>query len=414
MTACRIRVGRDSPSTGSFEWVTLDGNGSVLESGASPLQPPPAKGACELLVASDLVLLDRIPAPAAQQRRISSALRFLVEDSAIPDPERLHVAAAPAPAPAKDTLCVGIVDRQWMAQMLARLERSGLSARSAYPECLLPELRTRAWTVVWNGEASFARTGEMDGFALDNPDHGEAPVALRLALDEARNAAAAPERLIVRVAAGVAPPDTEQWSAGLGVPVELGPLWRWAEVRRKPALDLLQGEFAPHAIDSDWTRMLRGPAILAGALLVVSSCGIAVDWGAKSHERRALQTEMEGIFRSAFGENAVVVDASLQMDRALAQLRRQSGQPGADDFLALFGAASDRLLDPAKHRIESLSYGSGALTLSIRPIDPAQFGAQFNEMRAKTSIPGLDIKLESAQSSGKFNLQVTASLGGGK
>lgn len=186
MTTCRIRVARDTPSTGSFEWASVDGNETVLDSGTAPLRQPPA-GTCELLIANDLVLLDRIPAPAAQARRISSALRFLVEDSAIPDPERLHVVAASASA--KDTLSVGIVDRQWMEQMLARLERSGLIARSAYPECLLPELLPQAWTVVWNGEGGFARTGEVEGFALDRTDHGEVPVSLRLALDAARSAA---------------------------------------------------------------------------------------------------------------------------------------------------------------------------------------------------------------------------------
>jgi len=412
MTTCRIRLGRDSPATGSFEWVTLDGNGSVLESGTAPLRQPPFTGACELLIASDLVLLDRVPAPAAQQRRISSALRFLVEDSAIPDPERLHVVAGNSPA--RDTLCVGIVDRQWMEQMLGRLEHSGLIARSAYPECLLPELLPRTWTVVWNGDESFARTGDVEGFALDSTEHGEAPVSLRLALDEARNAASIPERLIVRVAAGAAPPDAEQWSTALGIPVELGPEWRWAGARRKPGLDLLQGEFAPRAMERDWTRVLRRPAILAGVLAIIGGCGIALDWSAKAHERGALQTEMEGIFRSAFGENAVVVDAPLQMDRALAQLRRQSGQLGAEDFLALFSAVSDRLLDPAKHRIESLAYVNGALSLSIRPNDAAQFSAQFNEMRAKASIPGLEIKLEPAESSGKFSLQVTAGPGSGR
>lgn len=405
MTTCRIRLGRDSPSSGSFDWAIVDDNGTVLDSGAAPLRQPPT-GACELLIASDLVLLERIPAPAAQQRRISSALRFLVEESAIPDPERLHVAAAATSA--KDTLSVGIIDRQWMEQVLARLERSGLIARSAYPECLLPELPPKAWTLVWNGDNSFARTGGVAGFALDSTDNGELPVSLRLALDEARGAASAPERLVLRVAVGVAPPDAEKWSTVLGIPVELGPEWRWTDARGKPGLDLLQGEFAPRTIDRGWTRALRRPVILAATLAAVSVFGIAADWAAKAHERRTLLAEMQGIFRTAFGESAVVVDAPLQMNRALAQLRRQAGHIGADDFLALFGAVADRLLDPAKHRIESIAYGNGALTLFLRPNDAAQFSTQFNAMRAMTPIAGLDIKLESAESSGRISLRVTS------
>jgi len=404
MMTCRIRLGRDSPSSGCFDWAIVDNDGTVLDSGAAPLQPPPA-GACELLIASDLVLLDRIAAPAAQQRRIASSLRFLVEESAIPDPERLHVAAAATSA--KDMLSVGIIDRQWMEQVLARLERSGLIARAAYPECLLPELPPNGWTLVCNGDNSFARTGVVAGFALDSPEDGEVPVSLRLALDEARSAASAPERLVLRVAAGVAPPDAEKWSALLGLPVESGPEWRWTEAQGKPGLDLLQGEFAPRSMDRGWTGALRRPVVLAAALAAVGVFGVAAEWGAKAHERRTLLAEMRGLFRTGFGEGAVVVDAHLQMSRALAELRRQAGHVGADDFLFLFGAVADRLLDPAKHRIESIAYGNGTLTLSVRPNDAAQFSTQFNAMRAMLPIPGLEITLQSAESSGSISLRVT-------
>ena len=94
MTLCCIRAGRDSPVTGAFDWAILDDNRTVLDSGSAPLRSPPAKSECELLLASELVLMEEVTVSAAQQRRLSSSLRFLVEDIAIPDPERLHVAAA--------------------------------------------------------------------------------------------------------------------------------------------------------------------------------------------------------------------------------------------------------------------------------------------------------------------------------
>ena len=192
MTLCRIRAGRDSAITGAFDWAILDDNRTVLDSGSAPLRLPPAKSECELLLASELVLLEEITVSAAQQRRLSSSLRFLVEDMAISDPERLHVAAVRGAG--KNILHVGIVDRQWMEQILGRLERSGVTVRAAYPECLLPDLPARGWTVAWNGAQSFARTGEFHGFVLDLAGEGEVPVALRLALDEARARASAPER----------------------------------------------------------------------------------------------------------------------------------------------------------------------------------------------------------------------------
>jgi general secretion pathway protein L len=410
MTTCRVRLERDSPATGSFEWVILDARGSAIERGASLLQPPPTGGACELVIASELVLLETIPAPAAQQRRISAALRFLVEDSAIPEPEQLHVAAGITPA--KDVLSVAIVDRQWMKGALALLERSRLVVRSAYPECLLPERLPRTWTVVWNGEQSFVRTGESEGLALDANDEGGPPISLRLALDRARDAASVPERLVLRTVHGITAPAVEQWSATLGVTVELGPEWHWAHAQGRPALDLLQGEFAPRVTERNWSRVLRRPALLAGALVVLMSCGMAMDWAVKAGERKVLLAQMQEIYRRAFGDNAVVVDAPLQMTRALDQLRRQSGEFSADDFVPLFAKVADRLLDPAKHRIESIAYGDGVLTVSVRPNNASQFSTLFGEMRANTSIPGVDVKLEAVESAGTISLRATANPGG--
>lgn len=406
MTACRIRVGRDTAATGSFEWATLDRDGAVLSTGQSNLGKPPVTGECEVVIASDLVLLERVAAPAAQQRGVSSALRFLVEDSAIPDPERLHV--APESTPTKDALCVGIIDQQWLAQMLSRLERAGFDARSVYPECLVPRLLPRTWTVVWNGSDSFARTGEVEGFVLDRADHGDVPISLLLAVDSARKSGSCPETIVLRAAAGIPLPNTQRWTAAIGIPIKQGSVWRWADVQRQPGLDLLQGEFAPRGIERDWLRRLGRPAMLAGALLVVGSFGIAADWWAKVRERRMLVAEMHGIYRETFGEGAVVVDAPLQMSRALAELRQRSGHAGPTDFLALLGPVADRLLDPAKLRINSVSYENGTLTVSLRPHDSAPAAVLLDELRAKTPLQGLNIRVETAGETGKSTVRLMA------
>jgi len=406
MTACRIRVGRETPVTGAFEWATLDGGGAVLRTGVSNLRQPSVGGECEVVVASDLVLLERVAAPAAQQRRVSSALRFLAEESAIPDPERLHVAAESAPA--RDTLCVAIVDQQWLAQTLSGLERAGLVARAAHPECLTAELLPHAWTVVCNGNDSFARTGEAEGFALEGTDRMNVPHSLRIALEGARKAGDSPREIVVRTAAENTLPDLERWAATLGIPVKQGPAWRWAAARGRAGIELLQGQFAPRRTEQQWVQRLRRPAILACALLVVASAGIAADWAAKARERRALLAEMSAVYRETFGERAVVVDAPLQMSRALAELRQRSGQAGPTDFLVLLGAVAERLLDPRKLQIGEISYDGGTLTVSLGPRDPAQTDSLLAELRAALPVQGLDIRVERADAAAKSGLRVTA------
>ena len=400
MTTYRIRVTRDTPVSGAFEWVTLGEQGELLASGSANLAQPPVTGPCEVVLASDLVSLERVAVPPSQQRKLGSALRYLVEELALPDPERLHVAAAPAPE--RGALCLGIVDRQWLRSLLEKLAGAKLSATAAYPETLLPTLLPHTWTVVWLGGEGFVRTSENEAVALDATQRDGAPRNLRLALEQASVADSRPQTVVVRCGRGAVPPHIKAWSRALEVPVEAGPEWSWSDAQRRPPLDLLQGEFAARFVAAPWLRRLRRPAILAAALLALGSIALALDWWAKVRERDALLAEMRTVYRETFGERATVVDPPLQMGRALADLRQRAGHVGPADFVALLGVAAELLPDPAG-RIEALAYDGTALTVTLRP---AAQEALLKELRGKIPPRGYEVTQQAAPGGGGMTLRL--------
>ena len=158
----------------------VDGRAWAREAGASALAIPPRGRSCEAASGAELVLLGRVSVPAAQQRRLQTALRFLAEDSLVPDPARVHVAAAASPQ--KDVLHVGIVDRDQLAQALGRLGRSGITPVAADPGTLRPPLEPRAWGVGCNSGGTFLPTRELEWGALASAAGGQSPVGLRLKL----------------------------------------------------------------------------------------------------------------------------------------------------------------------------------------------------------------------------------------
>ncbi|HWM44266.1 MAG TPA: type II secretion system protein GspL [Burkholderiales bacterium] len=402
MTTCRIRVTRDTPVSGALEWMTISKQGEMLASGSTNLAQPAVAGPCEVILASDLVSLERVAVPPSQQRRLGSALRYLVEELALPDPERLHVAAAPAPE--RGVLYLGIVDRQWLRSLLDKLAGAKLSATGAYPETLLPTLLPHTWTVVWLGGEGFVRTGENEAVALDAPQGDGAPSNLRLALEQARVAGTQPHALVVRCCRNAAPPDLEAWSSALGVSVEPGPEWNWSDAQHRPPLDLLQGEFAARSGAPPWLRRLQRPAILAATLLALGSIALALDWWAKVRERDALLAEMHAVYRETFGERAVVVDAPLQMGRALADLRQRAGHVGPGDFPALLGVAAD-LLPGGSRLVEALAYDGATLTVTLRPGAAQQAGGLLKESRGKLP-PGYELTQQESPAGGGVTLRL--------
>ncbi|HSG76689.1 MAG TPA: type II secretion system protein GspL [Burkholderiales bacterium] len=406
MSTLRIRVARDTPVSGEFRWARLDAPPGTPAAGSANLAEPGVTGPCELVLAGDLVLLERVAVPRSQQKRLGESLRYLAEEMALQEPERLHVAAAPGPN--RDSLCLGVIERQWLQQLLARLQRAGLVAESAYPETLLPALAPRTWTVVWGGNESFVRTGEHDASMLDLAEAGAAPTALRLALEQARARGDAPQALVVRCAPEVATPDLAAWSQSLDLPVEDGPAWHWSSAQPRPAFELLQGEFQSRRGAGAWVQRLRAAAVLAIALGAINSVALALDWHAKARERDALLAQMRGLYRETFGEGAVVVDAPLQMQRALAQLRERSGRAGPSDFVTLASIAAGVLPPASQRQLERIAYDAGTLTLTLRSAAGQPPTALPAVLRARGAPPGYEVRIEPPGSSGTLTVRLKA------
>lgn len=397
MTTCRIRVTRETLDTGRFDWAVRDESGAVAASGQSGLENPAVSGECELILASDLVLLAQVAPPNARVRRHGQALRYLVEEAVVSDPDQVHVAVETTAS--GEAVTVAVVDRRSFAELLARFERAGILPVRAYPEPLLVKAMAATWTVVLNGEDRFARTAAAYGFVLDEVAPEEPPAALRLALDRVRGSALAPERIVVRTGTGLAPPPLERWSSQLGVDVRAGDPWHWSAENHEPEIDLLQGEFAPRAAATGLRRRLRRSAMLASALALLYCAGVAFDWAAKASERRRLMAEMSAIHRETFGEGTPIVDAPLQMSRVLADLRRRAGQPAPDDFLVLLAAVAEGLPEPLAHRVETIAYEKGVLTVSLRLRDRAHSETLVERLRRSVApVNGPRLQIDAAAS----------------
>ena len=136
--------------------------------------------------------------------------------------------------------------------------------------------------------------------------------------------------------------------------------------------------------------------------VLACSLALALDWWAKVRERDALLAQMHAVYRETFGERAVVVDAPLQMGRALADLRQRAGHVGPGDFVALVGVAAELLPDPAG-RIEALAYDGTALTVTLRP---AAQEALLKELRGKTPPRGYELTHQVPPGGGSTTLRL--------
>jgi general secretion pathway protein L len=226
--------------------------------------------------------------------------------------------------------------------------------------CIAPRARGE-WSVVLCGGAGFVRTHDASGMALDGADDGAVPPLLRLALERARTAGSAPEKIIVRSGAAL---DAQAWEQELGVRCEAAGPWRAWQTSGRPIIELLQGEFAPKSgLVALWPR-LRPAAFLAAAAIVVEIAGVVAHWGALRYEKAHLEARMIEQFKVAFPQAQAIVDPALQMRRNLAAARAAAGMAQESDFLPLLAQAS-RPSAGAGWKVKTVGYDAGRLTLDV-------------------------------------------------
>ena len=362
------------PETGfgaSCDWALR--TAGTVQLGAGDWNQLPQANQTVLILAASRVLFTQVQLPAVSQNKMRELLAFAVEDKLLTEPDKVHTVAA-ARKPNGET-AVAIIDKAWLRQQLAFLRQHGIQADKMLAETLLPPLENNTWSLAWNGQGGFIRSGMQAGFVVDGGDAQTPPMALSLALDEARAGNTAPERLVIYQTPGASTPN---WP---GIQCEQRATWIWqnADTTSAAAFNLLQGEFAPPSKTRAWTQQWRPAFALLGIIVAVHFLATLGDWIQLQREHHHLQSAMVTTFKQTFPEAAAIVDPALQMRRNLADLQRARGIPQNADFLPLLAQAAPLL---RQGHIQSLQYTQDQLTFDLLLSDAAQLNELRQQLRA--------------------------------
>jgi len=350
---------RDSNSP--CPWALCDDKGALLQSGTSTLALMPKGHDCIAIVAADRVLSVAAMLPPGGRRRWQQVLPYVAEEYTLSDPEENHV--VPGLALADGRRMLAVMDKSWLKRVVDAAHAAKLSMRSMVAETFLPALAPDNWTVVWDGSSGFVKTGAASGTALDIGDAATLPLGLRLSLDAAPRI---PEKIELRFTHDIADElrNMPQWP---GLQLLAGADWDWRRAAiPEDALNLLWGDFAPRAKIQAWWPKLRPAVYLLLAVLIVEMAGSNLEWAMLLNEKNQQAKAMQRIFRATFGDAVALVNAPLQMQRNLAELRHVAGMPDTGDFLPMLGLASRSLATLPLGSVVAMHYEAARLDIDIR------------------------------------------------
>jgi general secretion pathway protein L len=350
--------------------------------GAAPaaLLPEPRGAGAEVVAVVPVQALSwhRVELPkglAAGSPRLRAALEGVLEERLLDDPDTLHLALQPQPAPGAP-VWVAACDRAWLRQCLQVLEAAQRPVSRIAPE-YAPE-----------GATTIHATGEPDR-ALLVCAGADGVLWLPLAATSLPLLPALPEDTphLAEPALAAQAEQVLQKKFDLQQAPQ-----RWLRAAQS-AWDLAQFEFASSGraramkkISSGWSDLLRSPhwrpARWAAVLLVAANVLGLNAWAWK--ERSALDAKREAIrstLTQAFPQVKVVVDAPVQMAREVALLRQSTGVASGRDLesmLAALGAAV-----PPGRTVAGLEFNGSQLQVRGLGLAPEELAATAANLKAQ-------------------------------
>ncbi len=373
----------------SASWVKLAADGVVQASGQGGLAEIDSSGQRVIvLVPGEDVLLCRVGVPGQKQRLLAQAVPYALEEQLIDDVEEQHFALG---AISGDQVNVAVVSHKKMQQWLALLQQAGIEADQLVADVLALPLAENSWQLLQFKQRLLLRYGEQRGLVMDADS---ASLNLKALLAEAGESR--PDRIKCQdfSAAGLTLPgvDVELLvEPASGLPV----LTMAAAYQEQKAINLLQGQYSRRERMSKYWRPWRAAAALLAVFIVVQFASGIVDQQRLAAEKTALLEEIEQIYRQTFPKARKVVNAKLQMERALKSLR--GGSSTNEGFSKLLAQAGEQFNQTSQLKIQRLSFKNGQLDVALFIGDLQQLDQLKQRL---VDMAGMQVEIQSATAKG--------------
>jgi general secretion pathway protein L len=394
METLLLRLPPATPDTAPdpAQWILLDSHDVPIRDTASgPLEEAAGLAAQRRVIAlapAEQVTLFEVRLKARNRQQLLRAVPYALEDELAEDVETLHFALGPSLG--DDRYPVAVVARTHMQQWTTRLREAGLRPRALVPEMLALPREEGGWTLLQEPGRCVVRTAPWEGFYAD-PDL--LSTLLELAWERSEDK---PATLRCHCCSD-APPPNPPGEASLQRATTCPMALYAAGLDLQHPLDLLQGEFRPRAGTAKWAR----PWLAAGVLLAV---WVAVEMGAAWYDLRqyrgqlaALRAQVEAVYKETFPGTRRVVNARVQMEQKLKELRRAAGSQGAGGLLPLLAAGAEAVSREKAVRVEGVTYRQGMVELRIAGKDLQS----LERIKQYVEGKGLVAEIQSADTSGQ-------------
>ena len=315
-----------------------------------------------VLLDNILVHINSVQLPTQNRQKMLRAIPFALEEQLADDIEDFHFVAA-KPDSANNTAVAGIRS-ETLQSILDSLAAHGIKPDAIIPDALCLAGNTSQWSVLLNQDLVDIQLDIYNGAEYDRDP---APLILETSLQN--ETLPKPEKILVFCLdsdniddiRAVVPDDIEL----VQIQYNQHPLVVYCgQYKSALALNLLQGDFKPKSKTAVQWKRWRLAASLAAFWLVLNLSMTAYQYQHLSSKNADMQAQIEKLYKDSFPESRKIVNARVQMQQKLDELKSGSSV-GADSLLSLLSYAADALSKDTNINLQSIDYRNSRVDISL-------------------------------------------------
>jgi general secretion pathway protein L len=333
------------------------------------------------------VHLNHVNLPTSNRQKMLRAVPYALEEQIAGEIEDFHFVIGNR----GDTgTAVAGIHRSTLDAILARFQQASIRPDAMIADALcLPQAEAQ-WTVLLHDDHALVSFGNDVNTVIDA---GILPLLLQAQL---KRTDTAPERIVMLTPDGETPPkvfdDADDAPEIVQLTYNTHPLvvfcGHYADAL---ALNLLQGAYKPRRKHADAMLRWRLPAALAASWLLLYLGNAAFELNKLEQANNELAAQIEKIYKDSFPQSKRVVNARVQMEQKLKELK--SGGGGSEsDFLALLTESVSALGSQQDITIESINYRSQRMNIGVT-------GSKLQSVETLNTMLNKNPKLKSELSS---------------
>lgn len=358
-----------------------------------------------ILLDSTDIYIDSVKLPIKNQQKLLRAIPFALEEKIADDIDELHFVAGKTSS--DDRTPVAAIRHDTLKRILNDLKASGIKPVALIPDSLCLTANPAQWAVLLQADRSKLQFNSFDAAEFDRD---ALPLLLKSELQQADRRR--PEKIIVFKADGdesetedinkVIPEDIEL----INVSYNTHPLVVFCgQYKHALSLNLLQDEYKPkQKANVNWQRWR-----LAASLSAIWLCIHLGMTSAQYHEfqdsNKKLQVEIDNIYKKSFPQSKRVVNARVQMEQKLDELKGLGKAGSNTSLMALLSDSSTALSSEKSVTIQSINYRNNTIDIEVTGAN-LQNIEQLNKKLNNTSLQAEIISSSSEKDQVKGNIRI--------